>query len=117
MRVPYAFLDMDIWSIDGPAAVLFRRSFVHPVIQFNDKILYHRDKALVAEFVSNYALNQYLRQLMVIGNQPVTLPFRATPQDLELYTDLLEEHLGREAGLRQPKIRLVASPTDAHEHS
>jgi hypothetical protein len=114
LRVPYAFVDLDIWSIDGPTARLFREAFVHPVIQFSDCVLYHRDKQMVAGFVLNYAQNQYLRQLMVVGNQPVTLPFRAMPEELEIYTGLLSEALGEEVGLRRPRIRLVAAPATAH---
>jgi len=88
---------------------------VHPVIQFTDRILYHRDKTVVAAFVSDYAINQYLRQLMLVGNPPVTLPFRATPEDLEIYTSLLGMILARDAGLHQPDLRLAAAPAAAHQ--
>ena len=115
-QMPHAFLDLNVWWDDGPAATLFRQSFVHPIIRFNDRILYHRDKTVVAEFVSSYALSQYLRQLMLIGNPPVTLPFEATPGDLQTYTESLGEILGREAGL-QPNLRLVSAPAAAHHAS
>ena len=113
-QTPNAFLDLDVWWSDGPAAKLFRQSFVHPVIQFTDRVLYHRDETIVAEFVSNYALNQYLRQLMLVGNPPVELPVRATPADLQGYTDLLDDVL-REVNLHQPNLRLVAAPAAAHQ--
>jgi len=115
IQMPHAFLDLNVWLNDEPAGTFFRQSFVHPVIQFNDRILYHHDKTVVAEFVSSFALHQYLRQLMVIGNAPVTVPFRATPEDLQIYTDFLGEILGREAGL-QPNLRLVSAP-DADHHA
>ena len=115
-QMPQAFLDLNVWWNDGPAATIFRQSFVHPIIQFNDRTLYHRDRTVVAEFVSSFALHQYLRQLMVTSNLPVKIPFRATPEDLQLYTDFLSEILGREAGL-QPYLRLVSAPAAGHHAS
>lgn len=113
IQVPSVFLDLDIWRNDEPAAMLFRRSFVHPVIQFDDRNLYLRDKTVLAEFVSNYVLSQYLRQLMVVGNPPVALPIRATPADLEFFTDLVGDIL-RKASLHQPNLRLVSAPAASH---
>jgi len=110
LRVPQAFVDLDIWSINGPTAQFFRRSFVHPVIQFSDKILYHQDKNLVEYAVLNYALNAYLRQLMVVGNRPVVLPIRATGEDIASYTQMLAAHLETSIGLQDARIRLAAAP-------
>jgi hypothetical protein len=110
---PYAFIGLDIWQSQEQAAVLFKQSFVHPVIQFEDRILYHRDKSVLAEFVTGYAINQYLRQLMVTGNPPVEMPFRATPGDLEVYTEMVQD-LMDQASPAAPRPQLVAAPAAAH---
>jgi hypothetical protein len=112
---PYAFLDLDVWQTQDPAAGLFKHCFVHPVIQFEDRILYHQDKMVLSEFVSSFAVNQYLRQLMVVGNQPVELPFRATAGDLRLYTELMTDALNQAIGPGFPPPQLVAAPATAHQ--
>jgi hypothetical protein len=110
LNVPYAFVDLDIWSIDGPLARKFRHAFVHPVIQFSDQVLHHQDQDIPAYAVLNHALGTYLRQLMVVGNQPVRLPLRAGAEELAFYQDLLEHHLAATIGLLDPRITLESAP-------
>jgi hypothetical protein len=110
LHVPYAFIDLDIWSIDGPLAREFRRSFVHPVIQFSDQVLHHQDQDLPTHAVLNYALATYLRQLMIVGNQPVQLPIRASAEELTFYQNLVEQHLATTIDLLDPRITLKSAP-------
>ena len=60
------------------------------------------------------AVGMRLRE--VTGNLPVALPYRASPDDLRFYTDLLGQFLAQKCGLHDPRITLVAEPADAHRH-
>lgn len=117
LHVPHAFIDLDIWSIDGPLAQKFRRSFVHPVIQFSDQVLHHQNRDLPAYAVLNHALGTYLRQLMIVGNQPVRLPIRASAEELTFYQSLVEQHLATTIGLLDPRITLQSAPLGINDVS
>jgi hypothetical protein len=113
LEIPHAFLDLDVWQNGSPKARFFCKMFIHPIRQFRDKILYHPDNGLVAEFVSNYVMNQYMRQIMIAGNLPVALPFRATQEEIDFYTSVVTETIQR-TGLESPDVALVADQGGAH---
>jgi hypothetical protein len=113
-KVPYAFVDLEIWMIDGPAARLFRDAFVHPIIQFTDRVLHHRDRSRVVAFLQTYAMNQYLRQLMIAGNRPVELPARLDEESLAALGEALQALLVEQVGGPVPPVRLVTAPSAAH---
>jgi hypothetical protein len=82
---PWAFLDHRIW-IDEPINDImarFRAIFIHPVMQFRDQTLYHRDKGLCLVYVGRFVMNTFCRKLLFAGDTVVKLPFRAPPEELK----------------------------------
>lgn len=111
-EVPFAFADLDVWRSPAPAAQRFTAAFVHPIIEFRDSCVYHRDKERVAVFVQSYLVQTYLRQLVLSGETTVRAPFPLAPDQAAFYRELIEVILAR-AGIGEPRIELVGG--SAHE--
>ena len=50
----------------------------YPIIQFDDRTFYHKDKEYVEEIELEYGWGRWLRQLFLFGDGPIELPWRAT---------------------------------------
>jgi len=109
MLVPSAFINLSVWYTPKDD---FTREltyyFVHPVMEFRDKTLFHKDKEIVQFFGIQYTVNSYLRKLLLSDDLTVTLPFQVDRATLAFYENVLTAHLEMAAGIRRPKILLKA---------
>jgi hypothetical protein len=104
--VPTFFVTPGLDLIDAPATAQFRRIFAFPVIQFDDIVLYHKDKTLLDFFQINYLLYQWHRQLFTGTPRQLRLPWRSTAEEVDNLkselSELMNQELGRE--VRPPPI-------------
>jgi hypothetical protein len=93
-RVPSAFIDLSCWyTPKNDFTKELTYYFVHPVMEFSDKVLFHKDKTVVAFFITQYAVNAYLRKFLLSDDLTVTLPFRSNSAARELCQDVLAYYL------------------------
>jgi hypothetical protein len=105
LGAPHAFVDLGIWypGSGSPLAAEITRSYVHPVIEFRDKVLFHQDKQIVHDFLFNYLVTTYLRRLLLSGKLELTLPYRSTEGEARLWQDILADFLAQ-AGIEQARV-------------
>ena len=84
-EAPWAFLDHRLWIGDPPNDIIagLRAIFIHPVMQYKDKTLYHKNKDIVVFYTARFILNTYFRKLLFSGDMVINLPFRTTPSYLK----------------------------------
>jgi hypothetical protein len=102
---PHAFVDLAVWYDGSPSpfAGEITRSYVHPVMEFRDRVLFHQDKQVVRDFVFNYLLTTYLRKLLLTGKLELTLPYRSTEGEARLWQDILADSLAQ-AGIERARV-------------
>jgi hypothetical protein len=105
LGAPHAFVDLGIWypGSGSPLAAEITRSYVHPVIEFRDKVLFHQDKQIVHDFLFNYLVTTYLRRLLLSGKLELTLPYRSTEGEARLWQDILADFLAQ-AGIERARV-------------
>jgi hypothetical protein len=82
---PSIFSDNRVWRGGDVLSQEVRAQFIHPVIEYQDKTMYHKDKDLLQYHYEMYIHKKYTRQMMLTGNPVVRLPFRLP---LEVTTEL-----------------------------
>lgn len=109
-RKPWAFIDLSYWFLEKDDFIReFTYYFVHPIIEFSDKVLVHKNKELAGFFVTKYMLSSYLRKVLLSNDLSITLPYRASEADIKLLHDILLSNL-RSIGIRNPKVLLKSAP-------
>jgi hypothetical protein len=87
----------------------FTYHFIHPIIEFTDKSLFHHDKELIDLFVTRYMARTYLRKVLLTRDLTVQLPYRAGADELAYLREGLKTYLEMAADMRNPKIVLRAA--------
>jgi len=102
---PHAFADLAVWYDGSPSpfAGEITRSYVHPVMEFRDKVLFHQDKRVVRDFVFNYLVTTYLRKLLLTGRLELTLPYRSTEAEARFWQDVLADFLAQ-TGMERARV-------------
>jgi len=107
---PWAFIDPR-WTVfrhRAPAINEFQITFTFPVMQYADKVLYHRDKQLLAAFQMTYVWHLWNRQLFTGVPAVIRLPWRSTPDEVETLTDQVRAMMRRALGRDGPSPRIEA---------
>lgn len=60
----------------------FHALFTFPIMQYNDKVLYHKDKELLAFFENGYLFYIWHRRLMTGRPQKLKIPWRSSPEEV-----------------------------------
>jgi hypothetical protein len=102
---PHAFVDLSIWyeGSESPLAGEITRSYVHPVMEFRDKVLFHQDKQIVRDFLFNHLVTTYLRKLLLTGKLELSLPYRSTEGEARLWQDVLSDFLAQ-TGIERARV-------------
>lgn len=104
---PSSFIDLSIWYTQHDSFTRnFIYYFVHPVIEFKDKLLFHKDKELVQYFVMRYVLTNYLRRLLLTNDLTVTLPYAAENDEITYFKGILASYLEIVVGINNPFISI-----------
>jgi hypothetical protein len=109
--VPCAFIDYGIWyEQNDKFAAPFRYYFIHPIIEFKDNLLFHKDRDLVYFFVQQYVVQTYLRKLLLSNDFSVVLPYRADSTEIDFFTESLKNYMNMGLGVENPPIIIMAKP-------
>jgi hypothetical protein len=103
-HVPAAFIDLSCWFTpknDFTRELTYY--FTHSVIEFKDKLLFHKNRDMVALFVSQYAGNEYFRKVLLSDDVTIRLPFGSNTAARELCEGVMADVLST-LGIRDTKI-------------
>lgn len=107
MHKPSAFINLSIWyTPQDDFAKEFTYYFIHPVMEFRNRTLYHKNKAIVDFFVSQYIEKSLMRKLLISDNLIVTLPFKIEKAGQIYYENVMTKYLEMVAGIKNAKIIL-----------
>jgi hypothetical protein len=102
---PHVFADLAVWYDRSPSpfAAEIARFYVHPVMEFRDKVMFHQDKQIVREFLFNYLVTSYTRRLLLTGKLELTLPYRSTEAEALWWQDFMSEFLAQ-TGMERARV-------------
>jgi hypothetical protein len=101
---------MSVWHTESAFAKRFRQDFVHPILAFKDRCLFHRDRERVTFFVLQFIVDVFLRRLLMSTDATVSLPFAADKETLEFYRGTVAQYLEMMAGIRGAAVTLRCDP-------
>jgi hypothetical protein len=97
-QAPWVFHDYDaLFRPQSPAQIELTQIFNFPVIQYADRTLYHRNKALLGAFTRYYLIRAALRAILLRNRIVIRMPYR--PRDEPEVAFLRDELLGDLEGL------------------
>jgi hypothetical protein len=109
-RQPGVFCDpwTRVFKVGSTVGDAVREAFTYPIIQHPDRMLFLKDKELLATFELDHLWHQWMRHLMTRHSSPMKMPWRSSEEEREYLSGLLRDQLTRLLGRSAPRPVLLS---------